>query len=117
MNTSVPGRGKKIAFLDEFIAAGESVLRGMVLVRPTYAVAYASIRQADGTFRITHRGTGMYDYFFDTLIVHDPWEVERHERLLARRFKLDSPRIHPDVRYFDDPDGALAALTALPADI
>lgn len=108
--------GTFIPFLDERLASDESVVQAMILTRPTYTVAYLAIAQADGTFRVTHRGTGLRDYFFDTLLAHDPWEVERHQRLLHRRFGLDAPTISKSVRYYTDREEAIAALTSLPAD-
>ena len=105
--------GIEIRFLDEFVAEDEDVIEAMVLERPAYTVAYLSLRTADGTYRSTHRGTGQYDYFFDTLAAHDIWEIERHHRLLKRRFKLDSPTVAKSVRYFHDRRGALEALAHL----
>lgn len=105
-----------IPFLDERVLDNEQVIEAMVLQRPSYAAAYLSLRQADGTYRITHRGTGQYAYFFDTLVAHDVWEVERHHRLLKRRLKLESPAVASSVQYFRDRASATEALLALADD-
>lgn len=105
-----------VPFLDERVQANEEVIEAMVLQRPTYVAAYLSIRQADGTYRVTHRSTGQHEYFFDTLVAHDVWEVERHHRLLKRRFKLESPAMANSVRYFQDRASAAEALLALAED-
>lgn len=99
-----------VPFLNERLEDDEEVIEAMVLRRPSYTVAYLSIRQGDGTYRTTHRGTGQYDYFFDTLVMHDIWEVERHHRLLKRRFKLDSPGVAGSVAYLRGRSAAVEAL-------
>lgn len=106
-------RGSSIPFLDEHMSADDEFIAAAVLERANYAVAYLVVRAPDGTYRVTHRGTGQYDYFFDTLVAYDRWEADREVALLKRRFNLDGPRVAADVRYFDDRASAVAALRRL----
>jgi hypothetical protein len=109
-------RVQELPWLDERIGVYEAFVKGMVLARPTYSVAYVVIRNRDGSHRITHRGTGNYDYFFDTFLAEDQWALDGEVDLLARRFKLNGAQLQRDVRYFQDPASFAAALEALPDD-
>jgi hypothetical protein len=86
----------------------------MILVRPTYSVSFVVIRNRDGSHRITHRGTGIYDYFFDSSFAEDQWALDGEVDLLVRRFKLNGAQLQREVRYFQDPDSFATALQALP---
>lgn len=75
-----------------------SLLEAAVLQCSNDSVAYVLVHQADGTYRVTHRGTGQYDYFFDSLVAYDLTEARREVDLLKRRFNLQGARVSADVR-------------------
>jgi hypothetical protein len=104
----------ELPWLDERIGVYEAFVKGMILVRPTYSVSFVVIRNRDGSHRITHRGTGIYDYFFDSSFAEDQWALDGEVDLLVRRFKLNGAQLQREVRYFQDPDSFATALQALP---
>jgi hypothetical protein len=106
-------RGVRIPFLEERIGPDEEFIEAVVLERTSYSVAYLLVHQADGTYRVTHRGTGRNDSF-DTLVAHDIWEARREVELLKRRFNLEGARLSADVRFFVEAVAGIAALKNLP---
>lgn len=107
----------ELEWLEDRIGTYEQLLQGMVLERPTYGVAFALIRERNGWRRITYRGTGIYDYWWETLGARNSSQLAVHSRLLTRRFNLAGTRIRQDVRFFEDLEPFVEALNRLPDDL
>jgi hypothetical protein len=109
-------RVQELPWLEERVGVYETFVKGMIMSRPTYSVAYVVIRNRNGSHRVTHRGTGFHDYFFETDIAEDEWALDGVLDLLVRRFKLNGAQLQREVRYFQDLDAFATALETLPND-
>lgn len=103
-----------LPFLDERVGIKETFVRAVVLRRPTYSAAWSVIRANDGRYRLTDRGTGIHDYFWDTFVdIEDESQVVEAEARLWNRY-AKGPRLREAALIITDALEAAATLAAVP---
>lgn len=104
----------ELPFLGERIGIKEEFVRAVVLRRPTYSAAWCVIRDKAEMYRVTVRGTGIHDYFYETLEdIRTQTDLAAHEERLWNRYAR-GPQLRRAAQTFTDAERAAEALAAVP---
>lgn len=103
-----------LPFLDERVGVKEVFLRAVILRRATYSAAWCAIQEKDGRFRLTDRGTGIYDDRWETFegIEGETQLVNAEDRLWKRYAR--GPQLRLAAEVINEPQAAAGALAAIP---
>lgn len=103
-----------LPFLDERVGIKEALVRVVVLRRPTYSAAWCVIQDKEGRYRVTDRGTGIHDYFWDTLVdIRGESQLADAELRLWNRY-AKGPQLRKAAVVIANPQAAAEALAAIP---